>query len=97
MVRSSSLTKLFLVLVTVMLNAVSMAPSLPTTYGDVSTGEEDSVVRIDRSRLTGTGSKIRMYIREKYLQIFVDGTVNATDDDSSVYCEFLPSSYIFAF
>lgn len=96
MVRSSSLIKLFLVLVTVMFNTVSKAPSLPIFPRNIDVNkEESSAVRIERSTNTSRlGSKIRMYIREKFLQIFLDGGVNATDDESSVYSEWLLNVFL---
>lgn len=53
--------------------------------------EEDPVARSERStnlsHITGTARKIQMYIKNRYLQILVDGTVNGTTDDTSAYSE----------
>lgn len=52
---------------------------------------EDPVARSERStnlsHITGTARKIQMYIKNRYLQILVDGTVNGTTDDTSAYSE----------
>lgn len=54
---------------------------------------EDPVARSERStnlsHITGTARKIQMYIKNRYLQILVDGTVNGTTDDTSAYSECL--------
>lgn len=91
MVRSSPEIKLFLVLVTVMLSVVTMAPSLPILSPQKELQDDDSGPgsRVERStnlsRITGSARKIRMFIRNKYLQMFTDGAVNVTDDGSSDY------------
>ena len=92
MVKSSLGIKSFLVLVMVMVNVVTMAPSLPVLSPQSENTEDDSSMRIERSatnisHITGTARKIRMLIRNKYLQIFADGTVNATDDGNTDYCK----------
>lgn len=92
MVRSSPGIKLFLVLVTVMLSAVTMAPSLPILSPQKDLQDDDSAARVERStnlsHITGANKKIRMIMRHtSYLQMFADGTVNATDDESSDYSE----------
>lgn len=52
---------------------------------------EDPVARSERStnlsHITGTARKIQMYIKNRYLQILVDGIVNGTTDDTSAYSE----------
>lgn len=72
-----------------MVSVVTMASSLPILSPQSDTTEDESSPRIERSanlsHITGTARKIRMYIRNKYLQIFADGTVNATDDENSDY------------
>ncbi|XP_015519373.1 uncharacterized protein LOC107223992 [Neodiprion lecontei] len=49
----------------------------------------DTGVRSERSanlsHITGTSRKIRMYVKNRYLQILPDGTVNGSDDDASDY------------
>ncbi len=81
MVKSSSGTKLFLVLVLVMANVVRMAP----TYApQLEIEDYESNPRNERSANTshmpGPGHKIRLFIKNHYLQIFPDGTVNGTED-----------------
>ncbi|KAF5303218.1 hypothetical protein FQR65_LT08298 [Abscondita terminalis] len=53
--------------------------------------EEDSAVRKERSTnlsyITGTARKIRMYIKNRHLQLLPDGIVNGTSDDHNVYSE----------
>lgn len=72
-----------------MVNVVTIAPSLPILSPQLETMDAKSSMRIERSanlsHITGTSKNIRMYIRDKYLQIFPDGTVNATDYESSDY------------
>lgn len=72
------------------------APVLQQQY-DAGTNQqnqqdiEDPVARSERStnlsHITGTARKIQMYIKNRYLQILVDGTVNGTTDDTSAYSE----------
>jgi hypothetical protein len=37
------------------------------------------------SHIVGTARKIKMFIRHRYLQLFLDGTVNSTYSDTSDY------------
>lgn len=57
---------------------------------------EDGAQRSERSanlsHITGTARKIRMYIKNRYLQILPDGAVNGTMDDTSEYCKYQNSS-----
>ncbi|KAK4872088.1 hypothetical protein RN001_016212 [Aquatica leii] len=47
---------------------------------------EDSAIRKERSTyLSGTARKIRMYIKNRHLQLLPDGIVNGTSDDHNVY------------
>lgn len=39
------------------------------------------------SHITGTARKIKMFIKNRYLQVFPDGTVNGTAEDTSDYGE----------
>lgn len=59
---------------------------------------EDTVARSERStnlsHITGTARKIQMYIKNRYLQLLVDGTVNGTTDDTSAHSE---STVVFCF
>ncbi|KAJ9594451.1 hypothetical protein L9F63_014136 [Diploptera punctata] len=52
---------------------------------------DDGAVRSERStnlsHITGTARKIQMYIKNRYLQILPDGTVNGTSDDGNDYSE----------
>lgn len=52
---------------------------------------EDGSQRSERSanlsHITGTARKIRMYVKNRILQILPDGTVNGSNDDTSYYCE----------
>ncbi|CAH0562258.1 unnamed protein product [Brassicogethes aeneus] len=51
--------------------------------------EEDSAARSERSTnlslVGGTARKVRMFIKNRHLQILPDGTVNGTTDDTSNY------------
>jgi len=55
---------------------------------------DDGAVRSERStnlsHITGTARKIQMHIKNKYLQILPDGTVNGTTEDDSDYSEYSP-------
>ncbi|PSN37538.1 hypothetical protein C0J52_27099 [Blattella germanica] len=52
---------------------------------------DDGAVRSERStnlsHITGTARKIQMVIKNRYLQILPDGTVNGTNNDGSDYSE----------
>lgn len=39
--------------------------------------------------IVGTARKIKMFIRHRYLQLFLDGTVNSTYSDTSDYGEWI--------
>lgn len=41
------------------------------------------------SHITGSARKIQLYIKNRFLQLLPDGTVNGTTDDTSDYSEFL--------
>ena len=41
------------------------------------------------SHITGSARKIQLYIKNRFLQLMPDGTVNGTTDDSSDYSKFL--------
>lgn len=43
------------------------------------------------SHITGTSRKIQMVLKNHYLQLMPDGTVNGTIDGTSVYSEYLPN------
>uniref|UniRef100_A0A1Y1JRL0 Fibroblast growth factor n=1 Tax=Photinus pyralis TaxID=7054 RepID=A0A1Y1JRL0_PHOPY len=51
--------------------------------------EEDPTIRSERSTnlsfITGTARKIRMYIKNRHLQLLPDGIVNGTSDDHNAY------------
>ncbi|KAK5639687.1 hypothetical protein RI129_012179 [Pyrocoelia pectoralis] len=51
--------------------------------------EEDPTIRSERSTnlsyITGTARKIRMYIKNRHLQLLPDGVVNGTSDDHNAY------------
>lgn len=53
---------------------------------------EDGTVRSERStnlsHITGSARKIRMYVKNRHLQVLPDGTVNGTLDDTSDYSKF---------
>lgn len=40
------------------------------------------------SHITGTGRTIQMFLKNRYLQLLPDGTVNGTTDAASVYSEY---------
>lgn len=40
------------------------------------------------SHITGTARKIKMFVKNRYLQLFSDGTVNSTAEDTSDYGEY---------
>lgn len=50
---------------------------------------DDGTVRSERStnlsHITGSARKIRMYVKNRHLQVLPDGTVNGTSDDTSDY------------
>lgn len=73
-------------------SGVLLLTAAPTHDSDQTTQLDDSSVRSERSanlsHITGTARKIRMYIKNRYLQILPDGTVNGTGDDISDYSEF---------
>lgn len=50
---------------------------------------DDGSIRSERStnlsHITGSARKIRMYVKNRHLQILPDGTVNGTSDDTSDY------------
>lgn len=46
------------------------------------------------SHVTGASRKIKMYIKNRDLQLLPDGTVNGTTDDNSAYCEFHSHSFL---
>lgn len=53
--------------------------------------EAEAALRTERSanlsHITGTARKIRMYVKNRFLQLLPDGTVNGTADDTTEYCE----------
>lgn len=55
---------------------------------------DDGAVRSERStnlsHITGSARKIQMHIKNRYLQILPDGTVNGTSNDGSDYSEYSP-------
>lgn len=50
---------------------------------------DDGTVRSERStnlsHITGSARKIRMYVKNRHLQVLPDGIVNGTSDDTSDY------------
>lgn len=54
--------------------------------------EAEAALRTERSanlsHITGTARKIRMYVKNRFLQLMPDGTVNGTADDTTEYCEY---------
>lgn len=73
----------------VLASGVLLLTAAPTPESDQTTQLDDSSARSERSanlsHITGTARKIRMYIKNRYLQILPDGTVNGTGDDISDY------------
>lgn len=81
--------------------AVMMAPErklvgAPAAGRMIVTAEDvaaaGSATRTGRSsdnllHIVGTARKIKMFIRHRYLQLFMDGTVNSTYSDTSDYGE----------
>ncbi|XP_069677406.1 calcium uptake protein 3, mitochondrial-like isoform X6 [Periplaneta americana] len=51
--------------------------------------DDDPAARSERStnlsHITGTARKVQMYVKNRYLQILPDGTINGTSDDGSDY------------
>lgn len=76
----------------VLASGVLLLTAAPTPDSDQTTQLDDSSARSERSanlsHITGTARKIRMYIKNRYLQILPDGIVNGTGDDISDYSEF---------
>ncbi|GJQ67823.1 hypothetical protein Trydic_g21105 [Trypoxylus dichotomus] len=60
----------------------SPTPSTSPVLEDPATRNERST---NLSFITGTARKIRLFIKNKHLQLLPDGTVNGTDDASSIY------------
>uniref|UniRef100_A0A1B6L5E3 Fibroblast growth factor n=1 Tax=Graphocephala atropunctata TaxID=36148 RepID=A0A1B6L5E3_9HEMI len=58
---------------------VGTAPTHPLEDADAAQRSERSA---NLSHITGTARKIRMYVKNRYLQILSDGTVNGTGDTS---------------
>lgn len=60
---------------------------------------DDGAIRSERStnlsHITGSARKIRMYVKNRHLQVLPDGTVNGTSDDTSDYskCSFICLTY----
>lgn len=57
-----------------------------------ATISDDGTVRSERStnlsHITGSARKIRMYVKNRHLQLLADGTVNGTSDDTSDYSKY---------
>lgn len=55
---------------------------------------DDGSIRSERStnlsHITGSARKIRMYVKNRHLQVLPDGTVNGTSDDNSDYSKSSP-------
>lgn len=66
-----------------------------TVIGIVGAGpvDLDAGIRAERSanlsHITGASRKIRMYIKNRHLQILPDGMVNGSNDDTSDYSEYI--------
>lgn len=69
--------------ISAIIGAVSATPIDLT--GDAGTRAERSA---NLSHITGASRKIRMYIKNRYLQILPDTTVNGSNDDTSDYSEY---------
>lgn len=71
------------------------APSAAARYADDgAAAAAGSAARSSRSaanlsHITGTARKIKMFIKNRYLQVFPDGTVNSTAEDTNDYGECL--------
>lgn len=52
-----------------------------------ATAARNSRSAANLSHITGTARKIKMFIKNRYLQVFPDGTVNSTVEDTSDYGE----------
>lgn len=65
--------------------SVSGVKAAPVDLGDAGIRAERSA---NLSHLTGTSRKILMFIKNKYLQILPDGTVNGTENFTADYSEF---------
>ncbi|XP_011302477.1 uncharacterized protein bnl [Fopius arisanus] len=72
--------------------------TIGTLFGVVGAApvELDAGIRAERSanlsHITGASRKIRMYIKNRHLQILSDGTVNGSNDDTSDYTIFQRTS-----
>lgn len=82
-------------LVTIICSFVNAYPTTQPSYPETTVTDrtdsplEDPAARSQRSanlsHVTGTARKIKMYIKNRFLQILPDGTVNGTTDERSVY------------
>jgi hypothetical protein len=79
-------------LVTTFLYGIIVNLIISVVYVNVTMTMEDLGVRAERaanlSHITGVSRKIQIYIKNKFLQILPDGTVNGSNSDASNYSEF---------
>lgn len=85
-----------LFLVTIMCGLVSGVPAPQTSQARLSPAPsplevpEDTVNRSERSTdllYSGTSGKLQLHVKNRYLQVLPDGTVNGTLDVFSAYSE----------
>lgn len=68
-------------------NSVSGAKRVKNNKTKLSTLERNER-SANLSHITGSARKIQLYIKNRFLQLLPDGTVNGTTDDLSDYCKF---------
>lgn len=66
---------------------------LVAVMGVACATEAETAQRTERSanlsHITGTARKIRMYVKNRFLQLLPDGSVNGSMDDTTDYCEYI--------
>lgn len=68
-------------------NSISGAKRVKNNKTKLSTLERNER-SANLSHITGSARKIQLYIKNRFLQLLPDGTVNGTTDDLSDYCKF---------
>jgi len=75
-----------------LLTFAALARAAPPTKPPPEGEEDPAAPRSERSanlsHVTGTARKIKMFIKNRHLQLLPGGTVNGTTDDTSPYSEF---------
>lgn len=70
------------------------AAERPSAAGTGRNADDAAAARNGRStanlsHIMGTARKIKMFVKNRYLQVFPDGTVNSTTEDTSDYGEWI--------